>query len=161
MKEVQPGTADGADLFSSHGRACFLAATPLPAAHRPLLDRRANPSGLRSVSARPSNQHRYGAQILPPQTPKSRRYKEGALTFCWRALIQPTLMILSITMASAARIRRYKSNPKLSLARDKVDNRSCSRSMLSLTGCQSRTMTSPSRHPTIYCRGGGYCRPSS
>lgn len=22
MKEVQPGTADGADLFSSHGRAC-------------------------------------------------------------------------------------------------------------------------------------------
>jgi hypothetical protein len=23
MKEVQPGTADGADLFSSHGRACI------------------------------------------------------------------------------------------------------------------------------------------
>ena len=24
MKEVQPGTADGADLFSSHGRACII-----------------------------------------------------------------------------------------------------------------------------------------
>jgi hypothetical protein len=23
MKEVQPGTTDGADLFSSHGRACI------------------------------------------------------------------------------------------------------------------------------------------
>lgn len=33
MKEVQPGTADGADLFSSHGRACF-PQTPDPQIHQ-------------------------------------------------------------------------------------------------------------------------------
>ena len=36
MKEVQPGTADGADLFSSHGRACIPARGGVPLFGEPL-----------------------------------------------------------------------------------------------------------------------------
>src|SRR6516225_4819063 len=49
----------------------------------------------------------------------------------------------------------------LAPAHDRIDNPSCNQSTLSLTGCQHRTTTSPSRRPTTYCRHGDPCCPSS
>src|SRR5262249_4613325 len=62
---------------------------------------------------------------------------------------------------SAADIRPHRSNRKLAPAHDRIDNPSCNQSTLSLTGCQHRTTTSPSRRPTTYCRHGDPCCPSS
>src|SRR5262252_7581943 len=59
-----------------------------------------------------------------------------------------TILLRGLTCCpSAEDIRSHRSNRKLAPAHDRIDNPSCNQSTLSLTGCQHRTTTSPSRRP--------------
>jgi hypothetical protein len=75
------------------------------------------------------------------------------------ALRADTLLPIG-TIASAAGIPRHKPNRQLAPEHGRVNNLLCSRSMSSLKDCQRRTTTSPSRHPTAYCRHSGHWCPS-